>query len=103
MASPGTIRAGQAAVELSLNDTALQAGLNKAKATLASFGKSVAGIGGALAAGAATITAPFLYGLSAFAEMGKEVVFASRETGIGFEQMGALAYALGGDIEGAVK
>lgn len=103
MPSAGKIRAGQGEVELGLEKSGLEKGLAAAAGTLKSWSKTVASIGAGIAGAGAAITAPFLIGLGVFAAQGGAIFAASRETGIGFEQMGALAATMGGDVDVAVR
>lgn len=102
MARRSDIKAGGGYVELRVEKTELEKGLEEAKKSVQNFGKTIGAIGAGIAAAGAAITAPFLKGLNVFSELGKETLKASRETGIGFEQMGTLAAALGGDIQDTV-
>lgn len=103
MATPGAIRAGQGEIELGLNQSPLKQGLADAKAELEAFGRGVASIGAMIANVGAQITAPFLRGVEAFAELGGSIYRASQQTGIGFESMGRLAAATGGNVEMATR
>lgn len=87
MASPGAIRAGNGEVELGVDQSGLESGLNKAGKTLQSWGKNVAAAGAVVAAAGAAITAPFLYGLTVFGEMGSAIAGASRMTSMSFQEV----------------
>jgi acetyl esterase/lipase len=93
MAGKCAIQAGAGYVKLGVERSALQKGLDDAKKDIQSFARGVASIGAGVAAAGASIVGPMLYGLNQFAESGASVSRASRETGVGFENMGALAYA----------
>jgi hypothetical protein len=72
----------------------LTKGLDAAQAKLAAFGKGVAKFGAGIAAAGATISAPFLYGLTVFADMGSSIAKAARVSGIGLEDLQVASYAL---------
>src|SRR5262249_15012218 len=66
------------------------------------WGRGIMALGGGIALAAATITAPFLYGLNVFSEWGKEALVASRQTGIGFEAVQGIAIGLRTDLDGLI-
>src|SRR5262249_41697081 len=95
------VRAGAAFVEFFAkgNDKVqavvadMQARMKRMAATVAMIGAVTVGIGTA-------ITAPFLRGLEIGSQWTNELVSGARRTGMSFEAVGALAYALNTDIDG---
>lgn len=87
MAEKKSIEAGKGHVTLGVESTALEKGLNEAKSMCSSFGKAIAGIGVGIAAMGASITAPFAYGLSVFADLGGEINRTSRITSMSFSDV----------------
>lgn len=68
MASAGAIRAAKAFVEIGTDTTALQRGLNVAKAQLNGFASAVKSSGASLVAVGATMSAPILAGVKGYAD-----------------------------------
>jgi hypothetical protein len=98
-ASRSSIEAGKGHVTLATDKSALEKGLDEAKKKFQEFGSSIVKVGDGIAAAGAAITAPFFKGLAIFSEWGKEISSASRMTGIGFERIGELSYATGGNLD----
>jgi hypothetical protein len=94
MASTREIQAGKASVVMGMDISPLQKGLDAAQQKLAAFGKGVAAFGAGIAAAGATISAPFLYGLSVFADMGSQISAASRISGMSLDDVQTAAFAL---------
>lgn len=86
------IRAGKAAVELSLQDK-FSKGLARAQKQLADFGSSLTSIGAKVGAIGAGILAPLVAASTRFASMGDEINKASQRTGVGVERLTELKYA----------
>jgi hypothetical protein len=105
----GAIRAGQAFIEIGLNNDPLTKGLKAAESQLKSFGIAVTQIGAAAGAAGAAITVPLLAMAKTFAEGTSALQHMSERTGISIEALSALAYAAkqtGIDldtVEGAVR
>jgi hypothetical protein len=93
MADAGQIRAGRAAVELGLNDSAFNAGLKKAADRLKAWGAGITAAGASLAKLGAAITAPFAGALGTFTSLVSEMAGLSQRTGIAVEEVSSLAYA----------
>jgi len=87
MASKQSIEAGRGHVSLGVDENPLKAGLKAAEQTFKDWGKSIGAIGASVGAVGASITAPFLQGLSTFADWGREMRNGMRETGIGFDAL----------------
>ena len=95
----GTIRAGQAFVEIAVQNH-LEAGLRRASAQLRSFANTTAVVGAALVAAGAAITAPLLAALPAWAEAGDQMLKMATRTGVGVKALSELKYAaLMADLE----
>jgi len=99
MASAADARAGGAFVELYAKDTTKKV-LDSLEARLKKFGATVGLIGAAMTAAGAVMMAPFLHGLNIAAEWANEVVAANRRTGVSFEALSSLSYALRTDMDG---
>jgi hypothetical protein len=105
----GAIRAGQAFIEMGLNNDPLTKGLKAAESQLKSFGIAVTQIGAAAGAAGAAITVPLLAMAKTFAEGTSALQHMSERTGISIEALSALSYAAkqtGIDldtVEGAVR
>lgn len=82
-----SIEAGRAHVTLATEQSLLDKGLASAAAKFQAWGRDIAVLGGGIAAVGAAITAPFIYGLTVFADWGAEMRESMRMTGIGFEQL----------------
>lgn len=105
-ASAGSIRAGKAFVELSTNDSPLDAGLKAASSKIQSWASSIAKVGVATMAAGAGILAPLIVSAEQFIEHGDKVKKASDRLGVSAESLSALGYAAaqsGTDIEGLEK
>lgn len=89
-----SIEAGRGHVTLGTDQGPLDKGLDAAEKRFKAWGKGIMALAAGIGASAATITAPFLYGLSVFSDWGKEVALASRETGISFRELEGLAGGL---------
>lgn len=89
----GAIRAGKAVVEIWADKTPLQKGLNSAKASLASWGKSFGAVGASIAGIGAAIRAPILAATAAFAEAGSANLDLSQRTGLSTEAVSRLGFA----------
>ena len=107
-AGAGTIRAGQAYVELMLKNR-IPAGLRKAAAQLKAFGATVSAMGTRLIGWGSAVAAPLLATTKVFASMGDDAIKMSKRTGLSVEALSQLKYAadLSGtsieDVEKAVK
>ncbi len=88
--STASIEAGKGHVTLGVNDANLRTGLAAAQSVFSDFAKGAAVSVAAIGAAGASIMAPFMRGLSVFADWGKEMSSAMRETGIGFGQLDEL-------------
>src|SRR5512136_217000 len=88
----GTIRAGQAFVEIAVQNH-LEAGLRRASAQLRSFANTTAVVGAALVAAGAAITAPLLAALPTWAEAGHAMHLMSQRTGVGVRALSELKFA----------
>ena len=86
----GAIRAGAAFVELFADDTALTKGLNAVNAKLASWGKSVMKVGGAITGLGAAVSAPLTLAAKTWAESGSEMLEMSERTGASVESLSRL-------------
>ena len=93
MADSKGIKAGQAFVELFANDNPLRQGLDKARAHLSNWGKSITALGTTIAAGGALLRAPLELSAHLFADMGAEMAAMSARTGVTVENLSALAFA----------
>ena len=89
----GAVRAGKAVVEIWADKSPLQKGLNDAKKSLSSWGKSVGVIGGSIAAAGAAIRAPILAATAAFTQYGSEVGDIAQRTGLSTEAVDRLGFA----------
>src|SRR5580692_8870994 len=93
MADGKQIRAGGAFYELSLRDTALTKGLNRAAARLKKFGASVREIGSKIAELGLGLKAPFAAAEAIFVSTGSALYHLSEQTGVGVEALSSLSYA----------
>lgn len=91
MSGSNSIKAGQAHVEIGATDSKLKTALEKAKADVMEWGKSVTAIGGAVAAAGAAIVVPITAAAQAFAEAGAELAGVSRMTGLAVENLSAFS------------
>lgn len=105
MASAGNINAGGAVVTISGDASPLESILKKAAGKVQEFGLAIADIGAGLVGGAAvigaagaSITAPFLYGLSVLEQWGDETQRIMRQTGLSFTDVDLLANGLRGNL-----
>jgi hypothetical protein len=89
----GAIRAGQAFIEMGLNNDPLTKGLKAAESQLKGFGIAVTQIGAAAGAAGAAITVPLLAMAKIFAEGTSALQHMSERTGISIEALSALGYA----------
>jgi hypothetical protein len=92
-------RAGGAFVELYAKDTTANT-MKDLEARLKKMAVTVGIIGAAMAAAGAAMTAPFLRGLNVAAEWGSEIIAANRRTGVSFQGLQTLTFALGTDMNG---
>ena len=93
MGLSGQIRAGGAFVELSLQDNKFVSGLRAAQNQLKSAAGVMTGIGGAIAGGAATVTAGVGAMIARFAQVGGDIDDMSQRTGVAVEELSSLSYA----------
>lgn len=91
--SSSVVSAGKAFVELGVDDTALQKGLNKAAAKLRAFGKVLSSIGKAFMGAGAAVAAPLAIMGRQFANTGADLLDMSKRTGMSVEALSALQYA----------
>lgn len=99
MASAAEVRAGGAFVEFySKGEAAVQQTLANLQGRLQSMGARVAIVGAAIAALGAGLQAPFHAALAVFERDAGELDRVSRQTGLSFENLGGMAYAIGGDM-----
>ena len=109
MAGSSNIRAGRAYVEISADRTALDRGLTAASARLRGWADSVKSLGNSLMLSGGALTGAFAFVTRGFAESGAELAHMSQRTGIGVEDLSALAFAAkmtGTDMttaEGAIR
>jgi hypothetical protein len=97
--SAGKIRAGQAFVEITLQNH-LEAGLRRASTQLRAFANTTAVVGAALVAAGTAVTAPLLAALPAWAEAGDAMLKMATRTGVGVRALSELKYAaLMADLE----
>ncbi len=92
-ASPGSIRAGGAYVELFTVDSKFHQGLAKAQQSLRNFSAAALKTGAALSAASAAIAAGLLANAKAFADNGSALSDMSQRTGMAVESLSALGYA----------
>lgn len=95
MSSASGIKMGQGYVALGVDRSGLDKGLEAAKSTFQAWGKGIAALGAAIAAGGASITAPFLGGLGEFAAWGSSMRTAMRESNMGFTEARTAMNGLG--------
>lgn len=93
MAGGNNIRAGGAYVEISANSSALEKGLQQAKARLDSFAGKMTKLGTAFTAAGAAVTLPFVKSLASFESYGDEMAKMAQRTGIGVDVLSGLSYA----------
>ena len=97
--SAGKIRAGQAFVEITVQNQ-LEAGLRRAATQLRAFANTTAAVGAVLVAAGAAVTAPLLAALPAWAEAGDQMLKMATRTGVGVKALSELKYAaLMADLE----
>lgn len=94
-ASAGGIRAGQAFVELTADDSKLRAGLAAAQSRLAAWGGQVRKVGLAVFAAGAGIVAPLIAAAKQWASGGDALLKLSTRTGMTVELLSELRYAAG--------
>ena len=99
MADRGSIEAGKGHVSLSVDKGPLEKGLAEVQSRLQTFGTGVATLGAGVAAIGGAMIAPFLASISSFTDEAGRLRDASRQTGIGVEELGRLAAGTGGDME----
>lgn len=93
MVAPNQVRAGSIFMELSLNNTAFQRGLNEAQAKLQSFAASAAKAGAQLAAVGSAFSAPFVVAAETTRSFGDALDKMSQRTGITVENLSKLSFA----------
>lgn len=94
-ASAGGIRAGQAYVELTADDSRLRAGLAAAQSRLAAWGAQVRKVGLAVFAAGAGIVAPLIAAAKQWASGGDALLKLATRTGMTVELLSQLRYAAG--------
>ena len=93
MVAAGGIRAGQAFVELFVDDSRLIRGLRAAQKRLAAFGQSIRDLGLRFAALGSALLAPLALATRSFVETGSALVDRSARTGASVEALSALGFA----------
>lgn len=93
MPNAGAIRAGQAFVEITTDNAALERGLRAAQARLRAFGAGLKEIGAPLAAIGGAVAGALLGATKGFAAMGDTVEKMSRRTGVSVEALSELGFA----------
>jgi cob(I)alamin adenosyltransferase len=91
--APGTIRAGQAFVELYADDSKLVRGLKRAERRLKAFGARIRNVGLKVAAVGAAMLAPIVAATRTFASMGDDIAKMARRTGFAVEALSELRFA----------
>jgi hypothetical protein len=92
-ASSSGIRAGAAFVELTIRDSALVKGLDRAAKRLRAFGASIQQMGLKLAAVGSAVFAPLLASTKVFATVGDNLQEMAQRTGLSVEALSELAFA----------
>ena len=100
MTTPGAIRAGGAAVEITARER-LSAGLQAAQQRLQQWGASIRRIGLATAGVGVAIAAPLAVSVRTFGRMGDELDKMSRRTGLSVEALSE--YAVAAELAGATS
>ncbi|MGC4004700.1 MAG: hypothetical protein QM811_16900 [Pirellulales bacterium] len=93
MASSSAIRAGQAYVEMGVDNAKLNAGLRSGGDSLKAYGASAAILGAKIAAVGGIATGLFKVASNDAAKMGREFVGLSDRTGLSVETLSELSYA----------
>lgn len=93
------IRAGKAYVELSADNSKLQAALKAAKEKLAAWGSTLQSVGTKVAAVGAAMTMPFVAAAVTFSNTGDAMAKMARRTGLTTEAVSELAFAA--DLSGS--
>ncbi len=93
MAGGRDIRAGGAFIELYGKDSGLEKMLDRIGRKIKGFASGVARVGAGIAAFGGTLLAPLIASAKAFADMGGNMMDASKRTGITVETLSELAYA----------
>lgn len=92
MVRPGNIKAGEAAVELFLNDSKLYRGLHKAQKRLERFGRAASTMGAGMMGIGAAIAAPLLAASKIFSKMGDDIAKMAKRTGWGVEALSEMDF-----------
>ncbi len=87
MPDSSAIKTGEGFVVMGMDLGPLQEGMKQAQAKLQAWGKGVMAAGTGIAAIGASITAPFLYGLSLFGEAANEITETSRMTNMSLSEV----------------
>ena len=104
-----SIEAGRGHVTLGVDHGPLVKGLQAAKEKVMSFGRNIAIIGASISAVGAVITAPFIHGVTVFADVGSALVDMRDRTGVAIEALSELTYAAeqsgasAEDLEGGLR
>ncbi len=89
MAGSDAIKVGEGNIVLGMDLGPLANDLKAAQAKIQAWGQGVMAAGAGIGAIGAAITAPFLYGLSVFSDMGSDIVKTSRMTNMSFGEVQA--------------
>jgi len=109
MASAGTIRAGKAAVEAGLDDSALVAGLRAVEGKIRAASARIQGIGTSMLKAGAAMAAPLVLASKGFISAGSALNDMAARTGASVEALSAWIYAAqqtgasGEQVEAAVR
>ena len=93
MVGPGVIRAGRAALELFLDKTKLEQGLNSLKDRFRNIGRSLTRLSAGVGAVATSIVAPLAAATKRFAAVGDQIGKMSTRTGVAAEELSTLRFA----------
>lgn len=92
-ASAGTIRAGKAAVEAGLDDSALVAGLRAVEGKIRAAGARLSSMSAAMFRAGGLMAAPLIAGTKIFSDFGSALLDLHNRTGASVENLSQLSYA----------